>query len=241
MSFYLTCRTRRLRGYDPPTLDGATTTLATGADMRLTGTAFVRAVVCVNGGTGREVAGTWSASLEWLVSRLAPDFPLLGLAEVRYRIKSWRRLDMCVEDALAAVDAAVSAGAREVALLGFSMGGAVSLGAAAHPAVTTVVGLAPWLPDRLPVSGLDGRRLAVFHGALDRWLPGIPGVHPRSSHRGFERAVERGVDASYTLIPGAVHGLAARAPWGGVVPLPRAGRWAEHVAAELERFQASPA
>ncbi len=239
MTFYLTCRTRRLRVYDPATLDSVIATLATGAELRLTGTAFERAVVCVNGGTGRQIAGTWSASLEWLVSRLAPGFPGLGLAEVRYRIKSWKRLDLCVEDALAAVEAVVAAGAAEVALLGFSMGGAVSLGAASHRAVTTMIGLAPWLPDRLPISGLDGRRLAVFHGGLDRWLPGIPGVHPRSSRRGFERAVEQGVEASYRLIPGAVHGLAVRVPWGSVVPLPRAGRWADLVAAELERFQAS--
>jgi len=222
-------------------LDGVITTLSTGAELRLTGADFARAVVCVNGGTGREVAGTWSASLEWLVARLAPGSLRLGLGEVRYRIKSWKRLDLCVEDALAAIEVVVAAGASEVALLGFSMGGAVCLGAAAHPAVTTVVGLAPWLPDRLPVSGLDGRRLAVFHGGLDRWLPGIPGVHPRSSRRGYERALERGVDASYSVIPGAVHGLAVRAPWGGVVPLPRAGRWAGLVAAELERFQASAA
>jgi len=207
--------------------------------MRLTGGGFGQAVVCVNGGSAREVAGTWSASLEWLVERLSPRFPALGLAEVRYRIKSWKRLDLCVEDAVAAIDATVSAGAREVALLAFSMGGAVSLGAASHPAVSTVIGLAPWLPDRLPVSGLDGRRLAVYHGALDRYLPGIPGVHPRSSERGYARALERGVEATYTVIPGALHGVAVRAPWGGVLPLPRAGRWAGLVAAELERFQAS--
>ena len=207
--------------------------------MRLTGDAFERAVVCVNGGTAREAAGTWSASLEWLVGRLAPGFPGLGLAEVRYRIKSWKRLDLCVEDALAAIDTAVAAGAREIALLAFSMGGAVSLGASSHPAVSTVIGLAPWFPDRLAVSGLDGRRLAVFHGALDRYLPGIPGVHPRTSHRSYERALERGVEATYTAIPGALHGVAVRAPWGAVLPLPRAGRWAELVAEELERFQAS--
>ncbi len=216
-----------------------TIALPTGAGLRVSNGGNQHAVVCVNGGTGRQIAGTWSASLEWLVSRLAPGFPGLGLAEVRYRIKSWKRLDLCVEDALAAVEAVVAAGAAEVALLGFSMGGAVSLGAASHRAVTTMIGLAPWLPDRLPISGLDGRRLAVFHGGLDRWLPGIPGVHPRSSRRGFERAVEQGVEASYRLIPGAVHGLAVRVPWGSVVPLPRAGRWADLVAAELERFQAS--
>ena len=73
-------------------------------------------------------------------------------------------------------------------LLGFSMGGAVSVRAAAHPSVVGVVGLAPWLPDQLDLTPLRGRRLDVIHGALDRWLPGIPGVSPTLSRRGFERA-----------------------------------------------------
>ena len=76
--------------------------LATGAEMRLTG-AGATAVVCVNGGQATEVEGTWSASLEWLVGRLAPRFPGLAFAEVRYRIKSWKRLDDCIADARAAV------------------------------------------------------------------------------------------------------------------------------------------
>jgi dienelactone hydrolase len=207
--------------------------------MRLTGHLDRFGVICVNGGSRGDVPGTWSASLEWLVARLARSFEEVGLVEVRFRIKSWNRLSMCIEDALAAVEAAVASGARKVALIGFSMGGAVSIGTAGHPAVTGVIGLAPWIPDRLSVATLDGRRLSVIHGALDRWLPGVPGVSPASSRRGFERARARGVEGSYTLIPGALHGLAVRAPWGGVVPLPRAGRWADLVADELDRFQPS--
>jgi len=44
--------------------------LATGAEMRVTGPTEHAVVVCVNGGQGGEVAGTWSASLEWLGRRL---------------------------------------------------------------------------------------------------------------------------------------------------------------------------
>ncbi|MGH3046471.1 MAG: hypothetical protein ACRDNC_05615, partial [Gaiellaceae bacterium] len=73
--------------------------LSTGAEMRVTNPLDGLAVVCVNGGQRGDVEGTWSASLEWLVRRLAPDFPGLAFAEVRYRIKSWNRLEMCVEDA----------------------------------------------------------------------------------------------------------------------------------------------
>jgi dienelactone hydrolase len=207
--------------------------LPTGADLRVTGNGAL-SVVCVNGGQGAQVPGTWSATLEWLVRRLAPELPGLRFGEVRYRIKSWKRLDMCIEDTRAAIE--LLDGERML-LLGFSMGGAVSIAAADEPRVEEVLGLGPWIPDRLDVSTLRDKRLVVIHGALDRWLPGVPGVSPSSSRRGFERAVAAGAVCSYTTIPGAVHGTALRAPSGRVLPLPRARRWAELVRAELEHFQ----
>ena len=212
--------------------------LATGAELRVTGSVGERAVVCVNGGQQREVEGTWSASVEWLVRQLAPRLPELAFAEVRYRVKSWRRLESCVEDARAAI---YEVGARRVALLGFSMGGAVSIAVAAEPKVEEVVGLAPWIPDELDVSTVRGKRLSVIHGSLDRWLPGIPGVSPSHSRKGFDRVRERGADGSYTLVPGGVHGIALRSPWGKLVTLPKARRWAELVEAELRRFVSTPA
>jgi dienelactone hydrolase len=207
--------------------------LATGAEMRVTGSIGECAVVCVNGGQAREVEGTWSASIEWLVQTLAPRLPELGFAEVRYRVKSWRRIESCVEDARSAVE---TVGAARVVLLGFSMGGAVSVAIANEPTVEEVVGLAPWIPDQLDVKTLRGKRLAVFHGALDRWLPGVPGVSASHSKQGYDRARERGADGRYVLIPGALHGIALRAPWGKLVPLPKADRWAELVEEELRRF-----
>jgi pimeloyl-ACP methyl ester carboxylesterase len=209
--------------------------LATGAEMRVTGPTDRAAVVCVNGGQGSEVEGTWSATLEWLVRRLAPRFPKLGFAEVRYRIKSWKRMDWCVADARAAIG---ETAAPRTILLGFSMGGAVAIGVADHPSVEEVVGLAPWIPERLRLEPLIGRRFAVIQGQLDRWLPGLPGVSPGSSRLGYERALALGVEGSYTLIPVAVHGVAFRARRGAPIPLPRAGRWADAVSFELARFQA---
>ena len=212
--------------------------LSTGAEMRLTGDGPI-AVVCVNGGQASEVEGTWSASLEWLVARLAPRFPGLAFAEVRYRIKSWRQLDYCIADARAAVRAV---GADRTLMLGFSMGGAVAIAVCDERSVEGVLGLAPWLPDRLPLEPLRGKRLDVLHGSLDRYLPGIPGVSPASSRRGFDRARALGGEGEYTIIPGAVHGMALRAHWGRPVPLPRAHAWARLIAGELRLFaaQASP-
>ncbi len=215
--------------------------LLTGAEARVANPGGTKAVVCVNGGTGAEVPGTWPATLEWLVRRLAPEFPALSFVEVRYRIKSWKKLTWCIDDCRSAITLAAGEGAEEIALLGFSMGGAVAIAAADHPLVSTVIGLAPWIPDRIDVHTLEGRRVAIVHGALDRWLPGIPGVSPKSSLRGYERIRAAGVDATHTIISGGLHGLAIRSRRGGLVPLPRAGHWARLVAAELRRFESSPA
>lgn len=204
--------------------------------MRVTGPTAHAAIVCVNGGQSGEVAGTWSASIEWLVRRLAPDFPNLGFAEVKYRIKSWKRMDWCVADAIAAVE---EAEAPRTLALGFSMGGAVAIQAAAEPTVKAVLGLAPWIPERLSLETLRGKRFDVIHGSLDRWLPGIPGVSAAGSRRGYERARSLGVEGEYSLVAGALHGVALRAGHDHLIPLPRAGAWARLVATELERFQDS--
>ena len=210
--------------------------LDTGAELRVSGPTEARAVVCVGGGRHREVPGAWSASIEWLVERLAPRLPQLGFAEVRYRVRSWQRLEWCIEDARAAVR---EVGAAHTLLLGFSMGGAVAIAAADEAGVEDVVGLAPWIPDQLGLQGLRSKRLTVVHGALDRWFPGIPGVSARHSRKGFERALAAGAEGRYVLIPGALHGVALHAPWGGLLALPRAERWSALVEEELQRFAAS--
>jgi pimeloyl-ACP methyl ester carboxylesterase len=210
-------------------------TLTTGAEMRVTGSGAGPAVVCVNGGQAARVAGTWSASLEWLVRHIAPLFPSIAFSEVRYRVKSWHALDLCEEDTRAAVAAA---GAPRTLLLGFSMGGAVAVRSADAPGVDAVLGLAPWLPDRLELDPLDGKRLDVLHGSLDRWLPGIPGVSPSSSRSGFDRATRMGIEGTYRLIPGALHAIALRAR-SGLVPLPGARRWAALVAERIEAWVAA--
>ena len=152
---------------------------------------------------------------------------------MRYRIKSWQRLGLCVEDARAAIEAT---GPGRKLLLGFSMGGAVAISAADDPRVAGVLGLSPWIPDRLELGTLAGKRLDVLHGSLDRPLPGIPGVSAALSRRGFERAQALGVEGSYTLVRGGVHGVVLRVSDGRFVSLPRARTWARLVAARLDAF-----
>ena len=210
--------------------------LASGAEGRWTGPPGAKAVVCVNGGTAAVTAGTWSASIEWLVRRVAPRFPRLGFLEVRYRLKSWRRLELCVEDARAAIAAARERGAEEIALLGFSMGGAVAVQVAGDPSVSTVIGLAPWLYPELDISPLDGRRLAIVHGALDRGLPGMPASLP--SCRGAATSA-RGRAASMRCgrrWPGRCTRSRCVQPGARSCRCPRARRFAELVGRELELF-----
>ena len=206
--------------------------LVTGAEVRLRNEAAPLAVVLVNGGSARVLPGTWSATSELLTNELAPQFPALAFAEVRYRIKTWNELDSCMADARAALDLV----ARPSLLVGFSMGGAVSIGVAGHDAATGVLGLAPWIPERLSLDGLRGKRFDVLHGSWDRYLPGIPGVSAASSRRGFERARALGVDGTYTLIRGGLHGAALRRRSGAITRLPRAQAWIDAVGERLSAW-----
>jgi hypothetical protein len=211
--------------------------LATGAEARLRNEGAPTAVVLVNGGSARSVPGTWSATSELLADELSPRFPGVAFIEVRYRVKTWNELASCMADAEAALELVQ----RDSLLVGFSMGGAVSIGVAAHAAARAVVGLAPWIPDRLPLDGLHGKRLDVIHGSWDRYLPGVPGVSAASSRHGFERARALGIPGSYTLIERGLHGAALRRRTGGLLRLPRWRAWVDHVAEAVTRFAAEAA
>ena len=213
--------------------------LASGAEARIRNEGASLWAILVNGGTAKHVPGTWSATSELLAVELAPRFPGICFVEVRYRVKTWKELDSCMADAGSALDLAYADGAQDALLVGFSMGGAVSIGVAGHDAAAGVFGLAPWIPGQLSLDGLRGKRLDVVHGAWDRYLPGVPGVSPASSRAGFERAQALGVEGTYTLIPGGLHGCAVRASSGRLVRLPRWRRWVERVGAGLEGFQTS--
>jgi pimeloyl-ACP methyl ester carboxylesterase len=209
--------------------------LPTGAEARVRNDDGALAAILVNGGSARRVPGTWSATSEWLAEHLATRFPEVAFVEVRYRTKSWNELGSCVADA----EAALGSTRRPTILVGFSMGGAVAIGAARHDDVGAVLGLAPWIPPQLGLDTLAGMRFDVVHGGWDRRLPGIPGVNPTHSRAGFERALAAGAHGTYTLVPRGLHGVAVRARNGNLATLPGATRWIEPVSAALERFARS--
>jgi len=211
--------------------------LSTGADVRFRNEGASLAAVLVNGGSAKPLAGTWSATSELLAQELALRFPDVTFAEVRYRLKTWKELDSCIADARAAIDEVERGGARRVALVGFSMGGAVSIGVAGDEAVVGVIGLAPWIPPELRVEGLRGKRLDVVHGTWDKYLPWIPGVSPAHSRAAFDRVREAGVAGTYTLIGRGLHGTAVRRSDGLLVRLPRWRSWVAETAAALARYE----
>ena len=211
-------------------------TLSTGADARLRNEGAPLAAILANGGTAKPVPGTWSATSDLLATQLAPLHPGILFVEVRYRVKSWNALPSCMADVHAALELADADGARQALLVGFSMGGAVSIGVAGRHGVVGVLGLAPWIPPELDLEGLAGKRLDVVHGAWDRWLPGVPGVSPASSRTGFERARALGVEGTYTLLDRALHGAAVRRRSGELVRLPGWRAWVSAVDDALARF-----
>ena len=190
---------------------GEVVPLATGAEMRLTGEGAT-AVVCVNGGQARRGRGNVERVARVARRRLAPRFPELVFAEVRYRIKSWQRLDACVEDARAAIDAVGARADAAARLLDGrrrgDLGGRRAVGRAgararavdSRPALARAAAReAPRRPPRL------ARPLAARH----------PGRLARARRGAASSARARSASpARYELIPGALHGIALRAHWG---------------------------
>ncbi|WP_078591512.1 alpha/beta hydrolase [Streptomyces megasporus] len=94
---------------------------------------------------------------------------------VHYRYRGWNGEDAHpVEDVEWALEQVVELyGDIPVCLAGWDMGARAALRAAGHPAVVSVLALAPWLPDHReagepePVRQLAGRKVLLVHGTDD--------------------------------------------------------------------------
>ncbi|WUJ15079.1 alpha/beta hydrolase [Streptomyces sp. NBC_00390] len=94
---------------------------------------------------------------------------------VHYRVRGWNGEDAhLAADATWAVEEVVRRyGDVPVCLAGHGMGGRAALHAAGHPAVSSVLALAPWLPEDHtaatlePVRQLAGRQVLMVHGTSD--------------------------------------------------------------------------
>src|SRR6266496_5188981 len=133
-------------------------------------------VLVAHGGQTSSTAPT--SPLQPAVLRMIPVATAIRLAlrgsggvvqRPRFRVRGWNgALASPVGDLNEALDAVVAeCGSVPVVLVGHSMGARAAVRAAAHPAVTAVAGLAPWLPPGEPVSQLAGRRVLLVHGTSD--------------------------------------------------------------------------
>ncbi|WP_405642521.1 prolyl oligopeptidase family serine peptidase [Streptomyces uncialis] len=118
-------------------------------------------------------AGTVRALSGHLARRGGPE----GLAThvVRYRVRGWNgeRAGLAGDAEWAADEVVRRYGDVPVCLVGVGMGGRAALRAAGHPAVGSVLSIAPWLPAEdmagapEPVKQLAGRRVMIVHGTHD--------------------------------------------------------------------------
>ena len=120
---------------------------------------------------------------------------------LRYRYRGWNGSEASpVADARWALDQVrATLGPVPVVLLGHSMGGRTAARVADDPLVTTVVLLAPWLPEGEPVQAVRGKGVRVLHGDRDAMTSAA------SSVRWAERARRCGADVTVDVLPGAEH------------------------------------
>ncbi|NKQ25012.1 alpha/beta hydrolase [Streptomyces galbus] len=166
---------------------------------------------------GEEVSGRRPSPLRAAVSvrglgrRLARAGREEGLAThvVHYRYRGWNGSDAhpAADAAWAADEAVRRYGDVPVCLAGPGMGGRAALRAGGHEAVTSVLALAPWLPEEdvagtpEPVRQLAGRRVLIVHGTNDRR------TDPELSFRLAERAKKANREVCRFEVHADGHGL----------------------------------
>ncbi|CCB76488.1 conserved protein of unknown function [Streptantibioticus cattleyicolor NRRL 8057 = DSM 46488] len=172
----------------------------------------VRAAVLVlpaGRAVGTRRGSSWSAAAAYpLARRLARAGRGEGLAAhlVRYRFRGWNGGHAHpVADAVWAADEVVRRyGDVPVCLVGVDMGARAALQAAGHPAVASVVAVAPWLPpgeEPDPVRQLAGRHVLLVHGTDDA------ACDPDTSFRFAERAKKINPDVCRFEVHTDGHGL----------------------------------
>ncbi|MDN3285135.1 alpha/beta hydrolase [Streptomyces thermocarboxydus] len=155
-----TARLGRVLGSEPATVNGVALLLPNGEES-----------------SARRPSPLSAVSVRGLGRRLARAGRDQQLAThvVHYRYRGWNGDEAhLAHDAAWAADEAVRRyGDVPVCLVGLGMGGRAALCAAGHTAVTSVVALAPWLPEEdgtapaEPVKQLAGRHVLIVHGTND--------------------------------------------------------------------------
>jgi dienelactone hydrolase len=129
----------------------------------------------------------------------------LAVARLRFTVRGWNGdLRSPVADARRALEEL----ARRfpdvpIAIVGHSMGGRTALNVADHPAVTTIVGLAPWIEPNDPKT-VAGRRVLLAHGTEDTI------TDPRRSKRYVGEIETIARSATFVAVEGDKHAMLGR-------------------------------
>ncbi|MFI6344463.1 alpha/beta hydrolase [Streptomyces sp. NPDC050560] len=155
-----TARLGRSAGSPPSTVGGVVLLLPPGAEV-----------------SARRPAPVTSTAVRALARALSQAGRAEGLVAhpVHYRVRGWNGAQaQLAQDAAWATDEVVRRyGDVPVCLAGVGMGGRAALRAGGHPAVASVLALAPWLPEDdmaappEPVKQLTGRQVLIVHGTND--------------------------------------------------------------------------
>jgi pimeloyl-ACP methyl ester carboxylesterase len=128
-----------------------------------------RVVVCLGGAMGGLLGPDGG-----LFHRLGRELVPLGISVLRVAYRRPNDLDLCVHDAVAAMELAARHGGHQFITIGHSFGGAVAIQAAAHldrASVPGVVTLATQSAGCEPIGEIGDRNLLYFHGTNDHILP----------------------------------------------------------------------
>lgn len=126
--------------------------------------------------------------------------PRLAVHRLLNSHRGWDSRTTPVMDVAWALDrVAEQHGDVPVALVGHSLGGRAALLAGAHPGVSSVVALNPWV---LPTDRVDlsGRRVLVVHGTDDR-------IAAPSRSAELVRRLSTTTHVGYVTVPGARHAM----------------------------------
>ncbi|ANP49063.1 pimeloyl-ACP methyl ester carboxylesterase [Streptomyces griseochromogenes] len=156
-----TARLGRAVGPEPTAVSGAVLLLPGGEEVSARRPSLVRATA-------------FARSLGRRFARAGREEGL-AVHSVHYRYRGWNGSEAHpAEDARWAADEVVRRyGDVPVCLVGLDMGGRAALRAGGHEAVSSVVAVAPWLPEEdvaapaEPVKQLVGRRVLIVHGTND--------------------------------------------------------------------------
>ncbi|MFE3650721.1 alpha/beta hydrolase [Streptomyces sp. NPDC059152] len=174
------------------------------------GDAKAGAVLVLPGGFIRSRGRYW----RFVETELRALFPLLSregdgpaVYLLRYRCRGWNggREDTAVDARWALGQIEERHGEVPVAVVGNSLGGRAGFRIAGHPHITTVVGVAPWLPEEEETEHLAGRKVLIIHGERDHSSAGA-----RRSLAYAERARLVVPDLARLEVPGEGHYLLRR-------------------------------